>query len=153
MSDIYLWAARWNIPTEAVDDLHRKMTGYTSDATVGATSESGVAQRVRLEAARRGDILWRNNVGAFVDPNTNRQVRYGLANESKRVNQRVKSSDLIGIRRVRITPEMVGTWFGQFMAIETKRPDWTYRGTDHEQAQLRFHEIVIAHGGHARFEK
>jgi hypothetical protein len=152
MNNFYEWAKRWGIPDEAVYDYYQEVTLFADyTPTEHADSEAGVSKRARLQAAQGGDILWRNNVGAFIDPNTNRQVRYGLANESKRINERVKSSDLIGIRQVRITQDMVGQIIGQFQAIETKRPDWVWKGTDREKAQLRFHEIVMAHGGHARF--
>ncbi len=115
------------------------------------TSEAGVGKRLQLEYAQNGDILWRNNVGACED-NRGNHIRYGLANVSKGMNKRVKSSDYVGIRKVLITPEMVGQTIGQFTAIETKKPGWVFTGSDREVAQRRFIELVIALGGHAKFQ-
>lgn len=114
-------------------------------------SESAIQQRVRLEAARRGMQLWRNNVGACVDQN-GRHIRYGLANESAAMNDIIKSSDLIGIMPVFITPEMVGTVLGVFTAIECKHEGWKLTpGDKRGQAQAAFHDLVRSVGGKAWF--
>lgn len=105
---------------------------------------------VRLDASCKNTILWRNNVGAF-RTEEGRFIRYGLANESKNMNKKIKSSDLIGIKRVTITPDMVGQTVGIFVAREVKRPTWVYRGTEREVAQKNFIDIVNAYGGDARF--
>jgi hypothetical protein len=78
-------------------------------------------------------------VGAAVDARGN-HVRFGLANDSKEMNDRIKSSDLIGIGRD-----------GRFIAREVKAPGWRYTGTDREQAQLKFIELIIGMGGDACF--
>lgn len=76
---------------------------------------------IQLEASGKGMRLWRNNVGAdFTDDG--RFVRYGLANESKAMNQKIKSADLIGIKPVIITPDMIGMKLGIFLSREIKRP-------------------------------
>lgn len=153
MTDLYSWATKWGISPEALADLRMRMgldPNPIAKPASGALSEAGVSSRVRLAAAQGGMVLWRNNVGAMQDA-TGRVVRYGLANESKAMNKEIKSSDLIGLRPVRILPQHVGQVIGQFVARETKKPGWTYSGTDHEIAQLRFMEIVIAHGGDACF--
>jgi hypothetical protein len=67
------------------------------------------------------------------------------------MNQRIKSSDLIGITPVLITQEMVGYRLGVFTAREIKRPGWVYTGQPREVAQQRFGDIVIAHGGDFQF--
>lgn len=104
---IYEWANRWSVPMQAMMELTAVLDPHVYDvSTKGAESEGGVSKRVRLEESRQGNVLWRNNVGACEDAHGN-FIRYGLANESKQMNERVKSSDLIGIRRVTITPEMV----------------------------------------------
>lgn len=113
-------------------------------------SETEITKEVRLEYAKSNITLWRNNVGACIDSHGN-VLRYGLANDSKAMSDNIKSSDLIGIRPVVITQDMVGQTIGQFMAIEVKRPGWVYKGTKREQAQLKFINLVNSLGGHAAF--
>lgn len=113
-------------------------------------SEEEVKQSIRLEAPRHGDHLFRNNVGACRD-RTGRQIRYGLANDSKQLNEKIKSSDLIGIRPVLITPEMIGRTFGLFMSVETKREGWVWTGSDHEVAQKAWIDLIISLGGFGCF--
>lgn len=153
MVNLYEWAKRWGVPTGAIDELREQMgQDDCRSAFPDATSEAGVSQRVRLAYANSGGLLWRNNVGAFKDDNDN-WVRYGLANDSQKMNKSIKSSDLIGVRPVTITPEMVGTVIGQFVAIECKHPHWQYTGTDHEVAQLKFLQLVMAKGGLGYFQQ
>ncbi len=147
------WAAHWGIPQVALDDLRRMLgTGIHHDSdTQSEKPESVVQNEVRVEASQKGKRLWRNNVGVAMDERGNRTIRYGLVNESKRMNEAVKSSDLIGISPVLITPSHVGTTIGQFVARETKRSTWIYKDTKHERAQFKFIEIVLSLGGDACF--
>ena len=145
------WAKRWNIPECALDDLRAKLYGVLPIMTnARGESESAVQADVRLEAAEKGIYLWRNNLGA-VTTNDGRFIRYGLANDSKNVNTVVKSADLIGIRPVKITREMVGWTLGQFVSREVKAIKWRYSGTDREQAQLKWAELILSLGGDACF--
>ena len=105
---------------------------------------------VRLRASQRGDRLWRNNNGAGTLSNGS-FVRWGLANETEAMNRSLKSSDLIGIRPVTITPEMVGRTIGQFVSRECKRSGWKYRGTPRELAQKAWIDLVNTLGGDAAF--
>lgn len=115
-------------------------------------SEGYAQSRLRLNAAGHPDwTLWRNNVGVLVDK-TGRPVRYGLANESKEQNTRLKSGDLIGWRRVLITPDMVGKIIAQFASGEAKHEGWTPSLNDpHETAQRNWADLVNRDGGYAFF--
>jgi len=73
-------------------------------------SEHEIQQRIRLACGRGAVRLWRNNTGAVVDQQ-GRFVRFGLCKGS---------SDLIGLRSLEITPEMVGQRVAQFVALEVK---------------------------------
>ena len=116
----------------------------------GGNGEAMVQSRIRLRAAQLGYGLWRNNVGVLPDRN-GRPVRYGLANDSAKLNKAIKSADLIGIRPVKITPDMVGHIIGQFVSLEVKPANWRYSGNDRELAQSKWMQIVTALGGHAKF--
>ena len=150
--DLNLWAIRWGIPAKAIESLRHEMgtDKKTSPANKKGHLESHVQQEVRLEASLRGYRLFRNNLGACMDTHGN-FIRYGLANDSKAMNRRIKSSDLIGIKPLMIEPRHVGTIVGQFMAREVKRENWKYSGSKIEQAQLRFIELIISLGGDAAF--
>lgn len=150
-SSIVQWATRNGVSYSALSEL-REIFG--TESAVGTSvvneSEAAVQSRVRLEAARKGLKLWRNNVGALLNPE-GVPVRYGLANDSKKLNEVIKSGDLIGWRPVLITPEHIGCRLAQFVSRECKRPDWKFSGTDRERAQLRWIEAVVADGGDAKF--
>lgn len=95
-------------------------------------------------------VLFRNNVGAYKDPKTGRWVRYGLANESKEMNQHTKSSDRVGWTPIEITPEMVGKTVPVFTSIEMKKGGYKPSGKaelDHIAAQQRFCDTVTRAGG------
>ena len=113
-------------------------------------SEGAVQANERLAASDAGGVLWRNNSGAVLDA-YGRLIRYGLANDSKRVNETTKSSDLVGITPMVITPDMVGTTLGLFTAVECKAEGWKFTGTKREKAQLNFINIVNGMGGIGRF--
>ena len=146
------WAQRHNIPYEALEDL-RAMFGLVPD-TLGSPlegeSEAAVQNRIRLEASRKGMRLWRNNVGVLMDER-GIPVRFGLANDSKQMNENIKSSDLIGIRPVLITQAHVGQIIGQFVAREVKESKWSYKATKRELAQLKYLELVVSLGGDGQF--
>jgi hypothetical protein len=146
--NIYDWAQRWGIPASAMADLVQTQFHTTGQLSREIESESALQSLVRLEAAKKDIHLWRNNVGVLLDKK-GRPVRYGLANDSAAVNEVVKSADLIGIRKVLIKPDHVGSIFGQFVSRECKRPDWTYTGTPEELAQLRWSTLINASGGDA----
>lgn len=147
------WAQLYGITPEALQALQQTLVWETMPTTPGVTlgsSESAVQQAVRFGHAARGDLMWRNNVGACVDDRGN-HIRYGLCNDSKKLNDKIKSHDLIGIRKVLITPEMVGRHIGQFLSRECKAQGWKYRGSEREQAQAAFATLVNQLGGDAKF--
>lgn len=126
--------------------------------------ESAVESHIRYDAASINIDLWRNNVGVAwfgdvtelddgsIHIRNPRPVRYGLCNESKKQNQRTKSSDWIGITPELITFEHVGKILGVFTAIETKPSNWKLNMNDkHCLAQKKFHDIVLKAGGYAGF--
>lgn len=146
------WAARWAVHPQAMEELRQAMLGLSPEVpALTGRSESAVQSMVRLEAARKGVILWRNNVGAVQDHETGSFVRYGLCNDSARVNEQLKSADLIGIRRVLVTPGHVGQHIGQFVSREVKHGGWQWTGSPREVAQANFAALVNSYGGDACF--
>ena len=146
------WATKHGVSAVAIDELRAILTSPVTDPEhiIKGVSEAAVQSAVRLEASDAGCRLWRNNVGACKDER-GRLIRYGLVNESKQLNAELKSSDLVGVRPVIITQNMVGSTIGQFMVREVKKVGWVYTGTDREVAQLRFMNLVVGLGGDACF--
>ena len=147
------WAIRNHVSAQALNELS-VIFGLHGDhflpPTVTGTSEAAVQSAVRLEAARKGVRLFRNNVGVLTNEN-GVPVRYGLANESKKVNAVMKSGDLIGWRSVTIEPRHIGQRIAQFLSRECKPVNWHYTGTDREKAQLAWAQLVTDGGGDAAF--
>lgn len=115
-------------------------------------SEDEIQQLIQMEAPKMNSILLRNNSGALKDA-TGRVVRYGLGNNSKSVNETFKSSDLIGITSIVITPEMVGQTIGVFTAVEVKKENWKpfQPSNTRETGQGNFLNFVATKGGIAFF--
>lgn len=143
------WQRKHGITTEALADLVT-MVGLDVPRSTKGTPEARVQDEARLLASKMGWRLFRNNVGVLKDER-GVPVRYGICNDSPAMNKRIKSSDLIGIRPVVITPDMVGSTIGQFVAREVKKAGWKYKGTEHEQAQLAFGTLIIGLGGDFKF--
>lgn len=153
MTDFDQWAARW--PQAAAELVGEVLRADEADRAT-ATSEAAAQQRARLAITRAGAMAWRNNVGATPAACKScgapqQPVRYGLANESTKLNQRFKSSDLIlAIPRV-IRPADVGRTFAQFGSVEVKPAGWRYTGTGREPAQSAWLALVAKLGGFAQF--
>lgn len=141
MNSILTWAHRHSIPHAAIADLlHILGMAAPPLQQAGAGGEAAVQAAVRLEAARRGVRLWRNNSGVAMN-DRGQPIRFGVANESAAINKVFKSSDLIGIG-----PD------GKFWAIECKKPDWVYRDSDQRAvAQAAFLKLIVAAGGVGKF--
>lgn len=151
MNLLYKWAKRHNVSKEALDDLANEL-GLNSPVinVPEGIDERNVQAEVRLEAGKAGVKLWRNNVGVLKDTR-GVPVRYGLANDSHNLNALVKSADLIGWRRVLITQDMVGSYIAQIYSRECKHPNWSWTGSDREEAQLRWAMMILLDGGNACF--
>ena len=77
-----------------------------------SNSETRIQQEIRLALGQRSDLrLFRNETGKLPDPRTGRWVQFGLAKGS---------SDLIGFKTIKITPEMIGQDLAVFTSIEVK---------------------------------
>lgn len=154
--DLSLWASRWGLPQECLADLVRVLCSPAAVLERGVPggagkSEAWAQNAVRLEGARRGARLWRNNRGA-VTTEDGRHIRYGLANDSAAMNKKIKSHDLVGVTPLTITPGHVGRTVGVFTSVEVKRPGWEFKPNDpHERAQLAWLHLVVALGGFATF--
>jgi hypothetical protein len=73
-------------------------------------SEQRIQQEIRIACGTGDTRLFRNNTGTLRDQN-GRPVQFGLCKGS---------ADLIGWKRVTITPEMVGSTVAVFVSIEVK---------------------------------
>lgn len=108
--------------------------GEENNGIAALLSETSIQQEIRLACSRGPVRLWRNNSGSLPDPRTGRYVQFGVGSPG--------GSDLIGYRKVTITPEMVGTELPVFAAVEVK----TAKGKATEQ-QKAFIEHIRNAGG------
>lgn len=111
-------------------------------------TEGDLQNEIRIHTSQRGWRLFRNNNGAMQDA-TGRWLRFGLANDSKAAGEALKSADLIGIRPVLVTQEMVGKVIGQFASVEVKAPGYRPGNTKREVAQRAWAKLVTELGGFA----
>jgi len=92
-----------------------------------SNSETKIQQEIRLALGQRSDLrLFRNETGKLPDPRTGRWVQFGLAKGS---------SDLIGFKTVKITPEMIGQEIAQFVSIEIKTESGKLTNVQHNWLQ------------------
>lgn len=146
MLTITEWATRWGVPRAALDEL--LLSTYQPPVASGLSGELAVQQQIRAEAPAHSCVLWRNNSGACTDE-SGRPIRYGLGNDSAKINAVLKSSDLIGITPV--TDPVSGLRYGVFTAIEVKAPGYKGPRSQRELAQARFIKLVQDCGGLAGF--
>ncbi|MCH9838635.1 hypothetical protein K0U83_23430 [bacterium] len=165
MNNFNQWAARHPQAAAELQAALGAVPWPANDLTDGK-SEAWAQQQVRLnwakhsvvgrDGARVHGMAWRNNVGATPARckhcgEKQQPVRYGLANDSQRLNEAVKSHDVIGIIPRLIRPQDVGAIVGQFGSIETKRPGWKYTGKNQEQGQANWGALIRKLGGFATF--
>ena len=95
-------------------------------------SEQSIQQEIRIACSNGDTRLFRNNTGTLRDAN-GRPVQFGLCKGS---------ADLIGWKRVTVTPEMVGSTMAVFTSIEVKAPTGRLR-----TEQQQWLDAVQAAGG------
>lgn len=148
------WAMKHHVSMDALRELAELLASHDATPDPDGSkpgSEAYVQSAARLEAAKAGYWLTRNNVGALRDTR-GRFVRFGLANESKAQNTVIKSADLIGFRRRVIVGADVGTVMAQFTSRECKEAGWKFNPNDeHQQAQARWRDFIVTNGGDACF--
>ena len=132
------WAIRWQIPAAALVELRDALLPPATPGD-GSESEAAVQAAVRVKAPRLGVALLRNNSGA-VTTDDGRHIRFGLGNDSPKINKVFKSSDTIGLN-----------FRGRFVALECKPMGWRYRGTEREIGQGNFLQFVRGRGGIGSF--
>lgn len=151
------WAIKWNVSAAALQDLRSL---YVPPPAETGTSEAATQSRLRVMAPQLGAMLLRNNSGACKETredangnivSTGRMIRYGLGNDSKKLNDAWKSSDLIGITSVTVRAEHVGSKIGVFTAVEVKHPGWKRPENDRDRAQEAFLVSVCQLGGIGMF--
>ena len=103
-----------------------------------ANAETVLQQQIRIALGQRSDLrLFRNNTGTLPDPRTGRPVQFGLAKGS---------ADLVGLRTITITPDMVGRQVVVFTSLEIKTPTGRI-----SPEQKNWHEMVGSRGGISGF--
>jgi len=95
-------------------------------------SEQTIQQEIRIACSQGDTRLFRNNTGTLKDQN-GRPVQFGLCKGS---------ADLIGWKRVTVTPDMVGSTVAVFTSIEVKTPTGRIR-----PEQQQWLDAVQAAGG------
>ncbi len=151
MNEVAAWAARHSVDANGIAELLRILAmPPAAPASPVARSEAATQADIRLRAPAWGGMLWRNNTGVLKD-DSGTPVRFGLANDSVKLNKHVKSADLIGFMPRVVGAADLGSILPIFAAIECKRGGWTWIGSAREIAQQRFLNIIKTAGGFAGF--
>lgn len=118
------------------------------------SQETNLVRKIMLELGKNPAVrIFRNNVGkcwigaskSFTHPQTVNVKSGDVLIQNARYFDAglcVGSSDLIGLKAVKITPEMVGTEIACFVAIEVKLPNGKVQDN-----QINFLEMVKKLGG------
>lgn len=145
------WARKWNISVKALSELSSIMEGNIlknincEPIALEDRNETERSKFVQLKACMHNARLWRNNVGVAITKNA--IIRFGLCNSSKQENQQMKSADLIGIQKMLIKPEHVGSYIGRFISREIKTPRNINKVN---AAQFRWMNFINLMGGDAK---
>ena len=119
------------------------------------TPEAKATINVRARASEWGMKMFRNNSGMLPNPDTGVPVRFGLGNESAKLNKELKSGDLVGYSEITVTPEMVGKKIAVFTNIEVKSLGFiikdVYNKNSREFAQNEFNKLITSANGIAGF--
>lgn len=99
-----------------------------------ASKESNIANSFRIAAAKVGMTLFKNTRGMFRTIDGSRIVKAGLLADG--------ASDLIGFKRIKVTPSMVGMELAIFCAAEVKTATGAVR-----PEQKSFIEFIRSSGG------
>jgi hypothetical protein len=103
-------------------------------------TETDVQNASRLAIQAAGGVAWRNNVGCLPNPDTGIPVRFGLGNDSAKLNEVFKTGDLVGLAPL-----------GIFCMWECKKPGWRWTATARERAQWNAIAFVRSRHGRAGF--
>lgn len=117
-------------------------------------SEAEVKKRVRTAFTKLTKGITFNNAVGIAYMGTlikkNKDI-YTIKGRKAAIGFGRGTSDLIGIRTIEITPDMVGKKIGQFVALEVKKENWHYTGNAHEREQHNFINVINNLGGLAGF--
>lgn len=108
------------------------------------SSERDIQNAIRLHLGSRADLrLFRNNVGEAWQGQARRVGDAVLIDQPRRVNFGLHpgSPDLVGLRRITVTPEMVGQTLAVFVGLEVKATRGRLR-----PAQQQFLDMLAAFG-------
>lgn len=151
IQELAIWQAKYAIPQAAIQELCGMFYHAPEQPwTLPEASESRAQAEIRLAAPPLGTTLMRNNKGACKDE-TGRLIRYGLGHESPKLDAVWKSSDLVGVTPVYITPAHLNRTLGIATFVEVKKPGWTKPTDDHETAQGLFLSDMARYGALSMF--
>lgn len=114
-------------------------------------SEADIQAEIMLALGRGDSRIFRNHVAkGFTGEVFKQDAQYTILKNARRASFGlcVGSSDLIGFRKVVITPEMIGQTLAVFTAIEVKSS--VGRASDEQKAFVRFVQQAGGRAGIAR---
>ena len=125
--------------------------------------EKTIQNQIRIDLSTKDSRVFRNHVGtgystyavtqaldAIYDPFLKKKIESILNKGFVSFGFGEGSSDLIGIKSVKVTPEMVGKNIGVFCAIECKSPSGNTSASRLEK-QNKFINVINSLGGRAGF--